>query len=84
MRTIVKIDLEGAGRPPKPPKNHLIGYFELFRKPAQSRWKLPRWWQIRLRMYSPDAQDSKQFRVGHLPATLWGSAGPNSKISKPT
>ena len=41
------------------------------------------WWQTKAGMCSPDAQDSKKCWVGYATGTLWGSAGPNAKISEP-
>ena len=64
-------------------KNHLGGCSVLLRFRARTGRKLPGWWQTKARKYSPDAQDSKKCWVGYLPGTLWGSAGPESKISKP-
>ena len=65
-------------------KWHLGGCSELFTKRAGSGRKLALGWQTRLGMCSPDAQDSKKCWVGYPGVTLWWSAGPKSKISKPT
>ena len=66
-----------------PQKYHLRGYSELFGKRAESGRELARGWPTRARMCSPDAQDSKMWRVGYPAGTLWWSAGPKSKISIP-
>ena len=53
----------------KAPKNPPWRVFGTLHKWARNRPKVARWWQTRP-PYSPDTQDSKICRVGHLPATL--------------
>ena len=43
--------------------------------------KWPDGGKLKARKYSSDVQDSKKLWVGHLPGTLWGSAGPKLKIA---
>ena len=54
---------------------------ELFKKPAQSRWKLPRWWQTRFRTYSPDVQDSKSVGLGTFQPLSGGLRAQNRKLA---
>ena len=60
---------------------HLRGCFELFKKLGQSDRKLPRWWQTKLRTYSPDVWESRKWLAGAIRALYGGLLAQNRKLA---